>query len=381
MAVSLSPIFLLLLSTVVWAQKPTFSFEITEVNGIPIEQVPLEEDERVRKHFAVPGDILTAKMYLRDWSPEGEKLRAYQMQMDPRGFTSGFAGNIKPVDYDETTLETKENKKNSFINTREPRYVFSGAANTIPIADTITPGYRWLNVIIDDQEAVLSPQDGTKFYVGTLHLKVSEDAAGPFTIGLNEDNGASMLRDPRQMAILPLEFERLRITVDRNAAVVRVMSSTPPTGAVDARNFSRRRGGGWDRVALRFSTVPAELKPDDFAVDDGTSNPPRIRSIEVSDSTVTLILDGRLRSGSWTTITHKASSTGVRLGSMPGDVNADGRTDTSDLAVLLNQAMGSEAFSLYRTDIDGDGTAGPSDALRIIDLLTEPGAYRSRLKN
>ncbi len=190
-----------------------------------------------------------------------------------------------------------------------------------------------------------------------------------------------MLRDPQQLAILPLEFERLRINVDRNSAVVRVMSSVPPTGAVDARCLSARRGGGWDRVALRFSTVPAELKTDDFAVDDGTSSPPRIRRVEVSDSTVTLLLDGRLRPGAWTTITHKTSSTGVRLGSLPGDVNADGRTDSSDLAALLDPSMGGEAFPLYRTDVDGDGTAGLSDALRIIDLLTEPGAYRFRLKD
>ena len=58
------------------AQSPTFSLEAIAINKIPVSPKP---DQPIK---AAPGDVITVKVYIRDWSPGGERIRAYQAEPD-----------------------------------------------------------------------------------------------------------------------------------------------------------------------------------------------------------------------------------------------------------------------------------------------------------
>ena len=65
---------------------PVFSIEAVEVNSVPITGGP------VPKITVAPGDVITAQIFIRNWSPQGQKMRAYQAKIDPAGYTSGTSG-------------------------------------------------------------------------------------------------------------------------------------------------------------------------------------------------------------------------------------------------------------------------------------------------
>jgi len=362
-----------LLSTVAAGQNPTFSLEAIAVNSRPLE--------RPTDHVTVsPGDVLTLHIFIRDWSPDGQQMRAYQAQADSEAYSSGSEGTIKPVDFETTSKVGVENKANGFIDTSNPMYVHAGMP-TIAMVDTITPGYRWLSVLQDRDDSPTSPQDGTKYYVGTLNAQVSNEARGTFSLGFYEDPGSSVLRDSDGLEITPLDFERLTVEVTEGAPVLRILSSDPQTGAIDARQPlpQGKTARGLDTIDLTFNTDTATLSADDLRIEDGSANPPRIKRVESNGTTARLVLDRGIRSGVWTTISHERSNTGIRIGYLPGDVSNDGALGVQDLLALIDRPEGAEPLPLYRADIDRDGVLGITDVLRLIELLAEPNAYRMSL--
>lgn len=356
-----------LFSAAAAAQEPTFSLEVTSVNGRPLKK-PTD------KITVAPGDVLVLKIFIRDWSPDGQKLRALQAQIESRAYTSGSSGSIDPVDYQETTLSEFENKANGFIDTNDPQYVFKGVKE-IPVVDTLSFGYRYLNIIISADDAIICPQDGTRFSCGTLNVQVSDDASGIFLLGLDDDPSSSTMQDDHSVAILPLHFEQLTVTVLKDATVLRVLGSDPPAGAIDARQGK----GGWDRIDLIFNADTAGVKAGDFTIEDGSLHAPKIRKLEAHGTQLTLWFDRGIQPARWTAINHTSSSTGIRIGCLPGDVNGDGFVDAVDVFLLADQANGRTQLPPYQADVDADGTFGVADALRIIDLLNQPNAYRAAL--
>lgn len=362
-----------LVTSVGLAQDPTFSLEVIEVNSIPLER-PVSHIQ------ASPGDVIMVKIFARDWSPNGERLRAYQTQIDYESYTSGSQGSIKPKDYAITSEVGIENQENGFIDVTDPMYAHFGAA-TVAIVDTVTWGYRWLSVVIDPNEAVTCPKQGAKYYCGTLNLEVSDDARGSFTMKLDEDTGGSVMHDVNTMAITPLNFEPLTIDIVGDVVTLRVISSDPPSGAIDARQPGQHggRAGGWDTVELTFNTDGARPAVADLAIDDGSASPPGIRRLEPEGAVVTMVLDRAIKAGRWTTITYQPSGTGTRIGYLPGDVDNDGDISVQDMLALVDRSEGAAARPLYQLDIDGDGESGVPDALRLIDLFAAPGAFRAAL--
>ncbi len=351
------------------AQNPTYSLEATAINGIPLA------GGTTNRISVAPGDTITLELYLRDWSPDGEVLRAYQAALDTDGYTSGGVGEIKPVDYDATTGKQDENKENCFVDRTNPLYVLKGAEE-FALTDTRSPGYRWLGIIIHEVEGLISAQDGKKSYCGTVHMKVSDDAVGSFRLRLRGGQGNSTIRDPASKAIIPLDLEDCIVDVRRGT--VRIVSSDPPGNAIDARTRpSGHADGGWTRIALTFSGDTVQMTTTDFAVDDGTATSPRVTNVAAAGSTITLLLDRPVQPGRWTTITHRDSGTLAIIGCLPGDVNNDGTLDAQDLAELLNPSDEAGSRPMYRTDIDHDGATGTGDVLALLDLLTKPGAYHS----
>jgi hypothetical protein len=216
-------------------------------------------------------------------------------------------------------------------------------------------------------------------------MKVSDDATGSFKLKLLEDPSDSMLRDntDQQNPILPIDFEILKVHVVPGAGGLRVVNADPPSGAIDARRPVDRKGGptgAWDRATLTFTNDATALKAADFEVADGSSSPPKIKQLISSGSTLTVVLSQPIRPGAWTTITHRASKTGVALGYLPGDVNADGVTDARDVLTLIETPKSKGVHPLYQWDVDGDGSVKLADAIRIIDVLADPqNQYRPRL--
>jgi len=353
-----------------WGQDPTLSLEVVTVNGIPLPKP-------ASKITVAPGDEMTFQIFIRDWGPSGEKLRALQAQIDDRGYTSGLTGSIHPKDYEKTTLSEFANKKNGFIDGDDPRYVFKDATE-IPVVDTLSFGYRYLNIIVSESDAVVSPQDGTRFTCGTLNVKVSDDASGIFLMGLNEDPSSSTARDANNAEILPLMFERLVVEVVKDALAHRMMGSEPPTGSIDARRGAD--GRGWNRIDLTFNLDANGLTTDMFSITDGTKNPPKIKKIEASGTRLTLHLDRGIRASRWTSIAHNASASSTTIGCLPGDVNADGSVNVADIMLLASQSHDGSTRPLYQTDVDHNGKLNVGDALRVVELLNDANAYRASLR-
>ena len=341
------------------AQFPTLSLEVTELNG-----KPLLDGTRARV-TAVPGDQMLVKILLRDWSPNGERLRSYQATLDPATFASGTAGKVQPAAFGEAT----PNPENAFIDGNDPIYIHKGL-HTLPLAESSTPDYHWITVLFEGDQGPISKQDGKKFSCGSLRIKVSDDAAGSFTIKLYEDAETTMILDPNNERILPLRFEPLVVNVLPASGWVRINASDPPSGAIDARDHRKSKGSKpWYTVRLTGFVSAEGLSVGEFSVNDGTSNPPRIAKLTVDGSTANLLLDRPIQPGRWTTITHQGSATSVRINAKTGDVNNDGVFDAKDVLALIDALNKKMTLAAFQADVNNDGRVDGQDLARLINLL------------
>ncbi len=353
------------------ALMPVYSLEAFAVNSVPIPEGPKGTIT------VAPGDVITAKILIRNWSPSGQKLRSYQAQIDPAGYSSGTAGTVKPVGHNPGL----PNESNAFVDLNDPDFVHKGL-QSIPICDSASEGYRWLDVLLNGDEGPVSAQDGKKFACGTLMLQAAPDASGTFKIGFVEEPGTSGLLDPENQLILPIGYDSLAVEVRPGVHWVRIESSDPPNGAVDGRltlSSAGRSDASWKRIKLVLSCEAGSLKADDFVVADGTASPPKIVSVDAQGNELVITLDRGIRENTWTTITYPPSGTFVRIGRLEGDVSNDGRADANDLMVLIRGLNGEESLPLYQGDLDRDGVQDARDVLRIIDLLTRQHPARTRL--
>ncbi len=350
---------------------PVFSLEAVEVNTVP---VPKESSAKVT---VAPGDVIVAKVKIRNWSPNGQKLRGFQAQMDPIGYRSGTAGTVQPVGFEPGT----NNEANAFIDTNDPDYVHKGLAS-IPLTDAASESYRWLNVLLEAEEGPVSNQDSVKYNCATLRLKASADASGTFTIGFVEEPSTTGLLDPGNNLIIPIGYEPLVVEIKADAKWFRIETSDPPSGAIDGRIIMTPTGKNdpaWKSIKLYFNGPAANLSASDFVVEDGSSSPPKIIDVKIIGPEATLMLDRGIRPGTWTVFMHKASGSSTRIGRLAGDASNDGRADADDLMVLLRGLNGAAVLSDFQADLNADGEKNARDVLRLIDLLTDGHPHRSKL--
>lgn len=344
---------------------PTYSVEAVALNDVPLPGAP------VKLLTASPGEIITAEIYLRDWSPQGEDLRAYQVQLDENSFQGLISGHIKPTEYDLARKENRENPRNAFIDLNRPDFIHAGS-QTIAITDTRqAPGYRWLSVLIDFDRAPVSPQDGSKFYCGTVRLTVSVDASGVFNIGPSADPAVSGLLVQDGVELPSINYESLEVTIGSGALRRNILASDPPTGAIDARVTTGAAAavGQWEKIQLTFDSDAASISKSEFAISALRGTPPTIKSVSATDQSLTLNLDRPVNGGTWTSITHRPTGNTLRFGVLPGDVDGNGIRDSRDLLVLLDLLQSGAGRPSYSTDLNGDGTSDVKDALTIIDCL------------
>ena len=191
--------------TVIVAGAPTMSLEAVAINGKSVGDRPKAQVN------ASPGDIITAEIYIRDWSPDGELLSGYQASLLPVSFSSGTKGFIEPVKYEETQKNGKENLDNSFIDDDHPRYIHRGL-KTLSLPDTRSEGYRWMSIVVQGTPPTCA-QDGKRFYGATIKFEVSKNAEGTFSLELNNDPIFSLLRKSDASPIDGLTCEPLEIKI------------------------------------------------------------------------------------------------------------------------------------------------------------------------
>ncbi len=235
--------------------RPTFSVAATEINGIDVGRRPTSS-VAVR-----PGDILTVEIFLRDWSPNHERLRGYQVQVDSDSYTSGDAGDIYPRGFSTTTdlngrctaggPDGIPNHENVYIDDSpcfadadpvgsdlgpwsdggcsfpddclDPPagtglcsspsidWVLGGVPETIAVTNSIMCDHRYVATSVVHDQGPICAQNRSKYYLGTLILEVSQDAEGTFTVSLDETD--SLLSDENNDTIAPIFFESLRVRV------------------------------------------------------------------------------------------------------------------------------------------------------------------------
>jgi len=165
-----------------------------------------------------------------------------------------------------------------------------------------------------------------------------------------------------------------------------IVSSSPTRGAIDARKPTDPDGTnayGWQSVDLTFSVYASLQIPEDFRVtqEGGITVAPPVTGVAAADEQhLTVTLEAIIETRAWTTVTHIRSGTSVRLGYLPGDVNANRVSDAADVSALATALSGGgPSRPIWSLDIDRSEAVTPADILEAADLLNGAGAYEAFL--
>ncbi len=174
-----------------------------------------------------------------------------------------------------------------------------------------------------------------------------------------------------------------------NECEVSIVASDPPDGSIDARQPFRPDGTGsamgWRDILLSVDgeTCCGEITLEDFEIsqEGGVLSPPTPVFFDpVTSSTGRIFLSRPIEPGAWTTITLRGSMTSVRLGFLPGDVNADRVVGAADILALIDSLQGlGTPPPTFQTDVNRSHASEPSDILRLIDLLNGADAFPTYL--
>ena len=210
------------------AEAATYSVFAVSVNG---SAIPNTNNVTVN-----PGDVVTLELWGSDWSPKGQQLRIWQIDIDVNGYTSGGAGKLVPLGLDNAQVgiaclsdddceapltcfllpgntpvycagPNNDPTLGAFIDSSRTDYVFFNKPKLAAV-DYYTPGYRYGALLFSTFDSILFT---VPRYFATLILTVSDDANGTFTVGLLAPG--TEMRDIILDKILPLELEPVTINV------------------------------------------------------------------------------------------------------------------------------------------------------------------------
>ncbi len=162
-----------------------------------------------------------------------------------------------------------------------------------------------------------------------------------------------------------------------------LQSTSPADGAIDARQPSEVNGSnpsGWQSIDFVFDQVSAcaAIATSDFAISvTGAGIAPTVSAVTMPDSqTIRVELAEPIPVREWTTITHPSTGMSVTIGFLPGDVNGDSVSNTSDIIALVDSLNGiGSPRPLSSTDLNRSGVTNASDITRLIDLLNGADAF------
>jgi hypothetical protein len=162
-----------------------------------------------------------------------------------------------------------------------------------------------------------------------------------------------------------------------------ILDSTPPDGAIDARQPSNLDGTnpqGWSSVDLLFDGAADCVEAGFFSVsvvpDDVAA--PSVIGVAPSGNSATITLSDRIPEGHWTKIMYDDSSraqSSICLGYRPADVSGDGTSNAQDIIRLIDCLNGIAVCAIYQGDVDRSGVSLPADIIRVIDLLNGADEY------
>lgn len=389
--------------------EPTISLKIVGVNDTLI--VPSGNVQ------VAPGDRVFIEIYLSGWGPR--ELYLYQVAIPLSNFQSSETGVLSFVEVacgidNRCRFSTTTSWPclcidycpglpclQPFIQTSHARYVFKGIQN-IPAADTSGDPIRFAAVVFSDSGKV---DPGYPMYAGTLVMDVSEDAAGMFTITPVADR--SFMADVAYNDVGPIEFGSLVISVppvvcaadadcddaipctaDRCIANACrfvpvkpiLIASDPPSCGIDARQPIHLDGSSIPSartVRLTFDSLSECVSPWDFEVTTSGAEAPSVMAVTADGGGVIVELDRASPPGRWTCITHLPSEAQTCMGFLPGDVDGDGTAGSPDIIRLVDHLNGSDAtLMLHQCDLDRSGVCSAPDIVRLIDLLIGAGSFQ-----
>lgn len=160
----------------------------------------------------------------------------------------------------------------------------------------------------------------------------------------------------------------------------------PPDGAVDTRQPFPPTDAG-ERQGIRSFLVEAPPEAANLAcwelsetAGDGSAN--RVVSASVEpDVGVRVVLERPITIGAVTTLTYRGDGSSANFTAHPANVNADAVADSADVTAFIDCCLNQQCSptmlveKAYRCDIDHTGKVGPSDLMRLIDLLTGSEAF------
>lgn len=169
-----------------------------------------------------------------------------------------------------------------------------------------------------------------------------------------------------------------------------VASSTPPSGAIDARIPVDPDGSnphGWQDVEFTFDGDASAVAPEDFVVTRTRSNVACVEAGPLTASVtpdptesekIVLALEEQLEPKTWTKIIYRGSGDGICLGALPGDVSGNRSTNRDDLTAMINcLKSGPGACQPWSCDTDRLGSCTAADLAVLVDLLNGSAAYGS----
>lgn len=159
--------------------------------------------------------------------------------------------------------------------------------------------------------------------------------------------------------------------------------SIPPDGSIDARQpfaLDGTNATGWSSVEWTCfsSTICAALSASNFVITQtgGSGTAPSVLGLlPVAPDIVGVVLQHPIHEMAWTTFTLMQSADRLRLGYLPGDVNADSTSDEADVNILISRLSSPAALPIWSTDINRDDVFDTEDVVRLVDLLNGAGSY------
>ncbi len=155
-----------------------------------------------------------------------------------------------------------------------------------------------------------------------------------------------------------------------------ILASSPANGEIDARQHTDRL----DTMEFGISYVDMDFPPevaslltvDDFSVlqKGGAFVPPIVTDVSLLDTdTVRVTISASMEPLAWTTVAHHDTGI-VRIGFLPGDVNADRVVSNEDAQALADHFLGvGDRLTELSTDLDWSGAVTPADFLTLVNLL------------
>ncbi len=150
-----------------------------------------------------------------------------------------------------------------------------------------------------------------------------------------------------------------------------IVWSDPPDGHIDVGQ-AKDAGGRPDGIAIvyvRFDR-PVELTVESVVVASTAAPAPQIESLSGGGSEWVVLLDGPLAAGETGAVAFGGGAATLVFASRPGDVNHDGTTDETDVAVLKD-AVARDAQDLEAFDFDRNGEVSEDDAKALQEFVQQ----------